>query len=87
MKQNFLQLNSSKTEAILVSTPYEVGTLVITSITFSGQDIPLSTLATNLGVRMDSYLTLVEKIAKPLSPPGWTHRDPGQKPPKAEQRC
>jgi len=60
MKKNFLLLNSSKTEAILAGTPYQVGKFV--SITFSGQDIPLSTSATNLCVRMDSYLTLEAQI-------------------------
>lgn len=57
MKLNFLQLNSSKTEAILVGTPHQVGTSTITSITFSDQAIPLSPVVTNLGVKMDSHLT------------------------------
>ncbi len=38
IKQNILQLNSSKTEAILIGTPNQVRTSVINSITFSGQD-------------------------------------------------
>ncbi len=57
MSQNFLQLNSSKTEAILVGTPHQIQTSVISSITFSGQNIPLSTSVINLGVKMDSHLT------------------------------
>lgn len=48
MKRNFLQLNRSKTESILVGTPNP------TSITFSGQNIPLSASVTNFGVKMDS---------------------------------
>ncbi|KAK5848784.1 hypothetical protein PBY51_008477 [Eleginops maclovinus] len=57
MKLNFLQLNSSKTEAILVGTPYQLRSSTITSITFSGQNISLSTSVTNLGVKMDPQLT------------------------------
>ena len=57
MKLNFLQLNSSKTEAILVGTPHQLRSSTITCITFSGQNIPLSTSVTNLGVKMDPQLT------------------------------
>ncbi len=57
MSQTFLQLNGSKTEAILVGTPHQIQTSVISSVTFSGQNIPLSTSVTNLGVKMDSHLT------------------------------
>nr|XP_055052908.1 uncharacterized protein LOC129438262 [Misgurnus anguillicaudatus] len=57
MKLNFLQLNSSKTEAILIATPHQLRFSTINSITFSGQNITLSTSVTNLGVKMDSQLT------------------------------
>uniref|UniRef100_A0A6Q2XW77 Reverse transcriptase domain-containing protein n=1 Tax=Esox lucius TaxID=8010 RepID=A0A6Q2XW77_ESOLU len=57
MADNFLQLNSSKTEAILVGTPHQTRSSTITSITFSGHDIHLSSSVTNLGVRMDPHLT------------------------------
>ncbi|XP_073710666.1 uncharacterized protein [Misgurnus anguillicaudatus] len=57
MKLNFLQLNSSKTEAILIGTPHQLRFSTINSITFSGQNITLSTSVTNLGVKMDSQLT------------------------------
>ena len=56
MKLNFLQLNSSKTEAIVIGTPHQVQSSPITSITFSGQDIPLSSVVTNLGIKMDPHL-------------------------------
>ena len=57
MSHNFLQLNSSKTEAIQIGTPYQVQSSPITIISFSGQDIPLSTTVTNLGVKLDPQLT------------------------------
>ncbi len=58
MSQNFLQLNGSKTEAILVGTPHQIQTSVIFRCYFFCQNIPLSTSVTNLGVKMDSHLTL-----------------------------
>ena len=42
MKHNFLQLNSSKTEVIFVGTPHQIQSSSMSSITFSGQVIPLS---------------------------------------------
>ncbi|KAL3055052.1 hypothetical protein OYC64_017878 [Pagothenia borchgrevinki] len=62
MKQNFLKLNSSKTEAIIVGTPHQVQSSTITTITFSGQDITLSSIVTNLGVKMDAHLTFEAHI-------------------------
>lgn len=57
MKQNFLQPNCSKMEAILVGTSNQIRSSTIASITFSGQNIPLSTSVTNLGVKMDPNLS------------------------------
>lgn len=51
------ELNSSKTEAILVGTPHQTRSSTITSITFAGHDIHLSPSVTNLGVIMDPHLT------------------------------
>jgi len=62
MTQNFLQLNCSKTEAMLIGTPHQVQSSTMTTVFFSGQDIPLSTIVTNLGVRMDSQLTFENHI-------------------------
>ena len=62
MKLNYLQLNSSKTQAIQIGTPHQIKSLPITNITFSGQTIPLSTSVTNLGVIMDSQLTFETHI-------------------------
>ena len=56
MKLNFIKLNSSKTEAILIGTPHQLRFSHITNITFSGQNIPPSTSVTNLGVKMDQQL-------------------------------
>jgi len=39
MKLNFLKLNSSKTEAILVGTPHQLHSSTITCIPFSGQNV------------------------------------------------
>ena len=63
MGYNFLQLNSSKTEAILVGTPHQTKSSPITSITFSGSNIPLSSSVTNLGVKMDPQLTFKSHIS------------------------
>ncbi len=62
MNQNFLQLNSSKTEAILIGSPHQTRTSTINFITFSGQHIPLSTVVTNLGVRFDPLLNFEAHI-------------------------
>ena len=62
MKLNFLQLNCSKTEAILVGTPHQVQSSNITTITFSDQTTPLSTSVTNLGVTFDPHLTFENHI-------------------------
>uniref|UniRef100_A0A8C1W0H1 Reverse transcriptase domain-containing protein n=2 Tax=Cyprinus carpio TaxID=7962 RepID=A0A8C1W0H1_CYPCA len=62
MTHNFLQLNSSKTEAILIGSPHQIRSSSITCITFSGQDIPLSSLVTNLGVKFDPHLTFEAHI-------------------------
>ncbi|XP_060929417.1 uncharacterized protein LOC133003646 [Limanda limanda] len=62
MSSNFLKLNSSKTEALLVGTPHQVQSSAITQLTFDGQVIPLSSTVTNLGVRFDSHLTFNDHI-------------------------
>ena len=62
MTHNFLQLNSSKTEVILIGTPHQVNSSPITSITFSNQILPLSSVVTNLGVKMDPHLTFDSHI-------------------------
>ncbi len=62
MNQNFLQLNSSKTEAILIGSPHQTRTSTINCITFLGQHIPLSTVVTNLGVRFDPLLNFEAHI-------------------------
>lgn len=58
MEDNFLQLNSSKTEAIMIGTPHQIKSSPIVSISFLGHSIPLSSSVTNLGVRMDPQLNL-----------------------------
>ena len=72
MNQNFLQLNSSNTEALLVGTPHQTRLSPITSIAFSGQDISLSSTVTNVGVRFDSQLSF-ESHMKHLSKTAFYH--------------
>src|SRR4029434_10161034 len=62
MSNNFLQLNSSKTEALLVGTPHQVQSSSLTHLTFDSQVIPLSSTVTNLGVRFDPHLTFNDHI-------------------------
>ena len=62
MNGNSLQLNSNKTEALLIGTPHQVHSSPISQLTFDGQTIPLSTSATNLGVRFDPHLTFKDHI-------------------------
>ena len=62
MNNNSLQLNSNKTEALLIGTPHQVHSSPISQLTFDGQIIPLSSSATNLGVRLDSHLTFNDHI-------------------------
>ncbi|TKS65387.1 hypothetical protein D9C73_028345 [Collichthys lucidus] len=62
MNLNFLHLNSSKTEAIIVGTPNQIQASPITSLTLSGHDIPISSSVTNLGVRFDPHLTFETHI-------------------------
>ena len=56
MEHDFLQLKSSKTEAILVYTPQQTKSSTITSITFSRSNMPLSSAVTNLSVKIDPQL-------------------------------
>uniref|UniRef100_A0A8C2IIF8 Reverse transcriptase domain-containing protein n=1 Tax=Cyprinus carpio TaxID=7962 RepID=A0A8C2IIF8_CYPCA len=62
MKHNFLQLNSSKTEAILVGTPRQTQSSSITGITITDHVISLSTTVTNLDVRFDPQLSFEAHI-------------------------
>ena len=62
MEHNFLQLNSAKTEAILIGTSHQTKSSSITSISFSGSNIPLSSTVTNLGVKIDPQLTFESHI-------------------------
>ena len=62
MNNNSLQLNSNKTEVLLIGTPHQVHTSPIAQLTFDGQVISLSSSATNLGVRFDPHLTFNDHI-------------------------
>uniref|UniRef100_A0AAV2LSV1 Maturase K n=1 Tax=Knipowitschia caucasica TaxID=637954 RepID=A0AAV2LSV1_KNICA len=62
MRQNFLQLNGSKTEAIQTGTPHQLHSSPITSISLFGHSIPLSPSVTNLGVKFDPHLSFANHI-------------------------
>ncbi|CAL9705986.1 unnamed protein product [Knipowitschia caucasica] len=67
MSQNFLQLNSTKTEALQIGTPHQLRSLSVNCINFSGHTITPSFCVTNLGVRFDSHLTFhphIQHISK-----------------------
>ena len=57
MSNNALQLNGSKSEAILIGTPHQTKKAGITHININGHPIPLSSLVNNLGVKLDSSLS------------------------------
>ncbi|MEQ2254656.1 hypothetical protein ILYODFUR_005911 [Ilyodon furcidens] len=66
VQQNVLHLNSSKIEAIQMGTPYQIRQQKILSITFSGQNIYLSSTVTNLGAILylstaQNFPTLMQK--------------------------
>ena len=57
MNNNSLQLNGNKTEAILIGTPNQTKQAGISNITIDGHTIPLSSLVTSLGVKLDQTLS------------------------------
>ena len=57
MSNNSLQLNGGKSEAILIDTPHQTKKAGVTHITINGHPTPLSSLITNLGVKLDSSLS------------------------------
>lgn len=64
MANNFLQLNTNKTEAILIGTPHQTQSSPITSINVCGHNILLSPSVTNLGVKLDSHLSFDNHIRR-----------------------
>ena len=71
MSTNFIQLNRSKTEALLFGTPLQGQTSPRPHVSFDGQDIPFFSLVTNVGVMFDPQLIFDDRkkysFAKPLS--------------------
>lgn len=57
MNNNFLQLNSNKTEGLLIGTPHQLRSTPLTVFHFSGHNITLNSPVTNLGVRFDPHLS------------------------------
>ncbi|CAL9684539.1 unnamed protein product [Knipowitschia caucasica] len=62
MAENFLQLNHSKTEAILIGTPHQLKSPPISGIAFSGLTLPLSPTVRNPGVIFDPILSFEHHI-------------------------
>lgn len=57
MSNNSLQLNENKSDVILIGTPHQIKQAGITRITINGHPIPLSSLVTSLGVKLDPSLS------------------------------
>lgn len=57
MQENYIQLNSSKTEAMLTGTLQQVTNSNSIHPVTVGHAIPLSSVITNLGVKFDPSLT------------------------------
>ncbi|KAK7898230.1 hypothetical protein WMY93_019083 [Mugilogobius chulae] len=62
MTENFLQLNTSKTEAILIGTQHQIQSSEISVISILGQHTKLSTSVTNLGIKFDPHLSFEAHI-------------------------
>ena len=62
MKSNSLQLNRSKCEFMLFGSKLQLSKLDIVSISISGNDIPLSSACRNLGVMLDSQMSMSNQI-------------------------
>jgi hypothetical protein len=62
MKQNVLQLNSSKTKALLVGSPHQVQHAPITHLTIAGQNVLLSPSGSSLGAKLHSSPTFDSRI-------------------------
>jgi hypothetical protein len=62
---NYLQLNPSKSEALLVGTPQQLHKVNhLSTITIAGSPVKLSTNIKNLGVYLDSSLTLNHHVTQ-----------------------
>ena len=63
LNANYLSLNPSKTEYLLIGTPQQRAKVTINSITFSGHLISPSSSVRNLGVIFDPDLTLTQHVS------------------------
>lgn len=73
MKENFFQLKSSKTEAMLIGTSKQVTSAGNICLTIDGHTVHLSSVISNLGVKFDpslsfdgKYKTYLQKIIFPV---------------------
>jgi len=63
MTENKLKLNSDKTEAILIGTKAKLSTVTSTSLELNNSSIPLSPVVKNLGVMLDTSLSMKQHIS------------------------
>ena len=65
LSYNYLQLNPSKSEAMLIGTPKQLAKLSpITSVNIAGSSIALCSKLKNLGAHLDSGLTLNDHVTQ-----------------------
>ncbi|KAK7089949.1 hypothetical protein V1264_018157 [Littorina saxatilis] len=63
MTENKLQLNSNKTEAILIGTTSKLSKATSDSLQLSDSSVPLSSAVKNLGVTLDNTLSMKQHIS------------------------
>ena len=63
MTENKLQLNSNKTEAILIGTTSKLSKATSDSLVLSESSVPLSSTVKNLGVTLDNTLSMKQHIS------------------------
>ena len=63
MTSNMLKLNADKTEALLIAPKTRLKKCILTAVTFESAAIPFSTSVKNLGVYLDSGLTMDSHIS------------------------
>jgi ligand-binding sensor domain-containing protein len=63
MGSNRLKMNPDKTQLIWIGTRQQLAKIDISSLTLLSAAVPLSSTVTDLGVRIDSQLTMSDHVA------------------------